>query len=100
MTSLDELPQLWNVLVGDMSLVGPRPMSIRDVALFDKSSLVRRFSVRPGMTGLWQVSGRSSSGFDHWVLMDNRYIDRRSIALDVKILALTIGAVIRRSGAF
>jgi exopolysaccharide biosynthesis polyprenyl glycosylphosphotransferase len=98
-TSLDELPQLWNVFVGNMSLVGPRPMSIRDVSLFDKAALVRRFSVRPGMTGLWQVSGRSLTGFDHWVLMDNRYIDRRSLALDIKILAMTLGVVIRRSGA-
>ena len=98
-TSLDELPQLWNVLIGDMSLVGPRPMSMRDVSLFDNASLVRRFSVRPGMTGLWQVSGRSSVGFDQWIIMDNRYIDRRSLALDAKILAQTIGVVIKRSGA-
>ena len=98
-TSLDELPQLWNVFIGDMSLVGPRPMSIRDVSVFDKSSLMRRFSVRPGMTGLWQVSGRSSTSFDHWVIMDNTYIDKRSLALDLKILALTVGAVVKRSGA-
>ncbi len=98
-TSLDELPQLWNVLVGEMSLVGPRPMSVRDVSLFDRANLVRRFSVRPGITGLWQVTGRSLTGFDHWVLMDNRYIDRRSLALDLKILALTLIVVFRRSGA-
>lgn len=98
-TSLDELPQLWNVLMGDMSLVGPRPMSVRDVALFDKASLTRRFSVRPGITGLWQVSGRSNTGFDHWIEMDNRYIDDRSFVKDAKILARTIGAVIKGSGA-
>jgi len=80
-TSLDELPQLWNVLRGDMSLVGPRPMSVRDVALFDHASLMRRFSVRPGMTGLWQVSGRSGIGFDQWILMDNLYIDGWSLGL-------------------
>ena len=98
-TSLDELPQLWNVFLGDMSLVGPRPMSVRDVSLFDEAALMRRFSVKPGMTGLWQISGRSGTGFDHWVVMDNSYIDRWSLALDFKILARTIGAVIRRSGA-
>lgn len=98
-TSLDELPQLWNVLMGDMSLVGPRPMSVRDVSLFDEAALMRRFSVRPGMTGLWQVSGRSDVGFDEWVRMDNRYIDGWSLALDLKILARTVGTVIKRSGA-
>lgn len=98
-TSLDELPQLWNVLVGDMSLVGPRPMSVRDVSLFDEAALMRRFSVRPGMTGLWQVSGRSEVGFDEWVRMDNRYIDGWSLGLDLKILARTVGTVIKRSGA-
>ena len=98
-TSLDELPQLWNVLRGDMSLVGPRPMSIRDVSLFDEAALMRRFSVRPGMTGLWQVSGRSEVGFDEWVVMDNHYIDGWSLKLDLKILARTVGTVIKRSGA-
>lgn len=98
-TSLDELPQLWNVLTGDMSLVGPRPMSVRDVSLFDEAALMRRFSVRPGMTGLWQVSGRSEVGFDEWVRMDNRYIDGWSLGLDLKILARTVGTVIKRSGA-
>ena len=97
-TSLDELPQLWNVLMGDMSLVGPRPMSVRDVALFDKASLTRRFSVRPGITGLWQISGNSSRGFDHWIALDNHYIDGRSLVGDAKILARTIGAVIKGSG--
>jgi exopolysaccharide biosynthesis polyprenyl glycosylphosphotransferase len=97
--SLDELPQLWNVLVGDMSLVGPRPMSVRDVSLFDDASLMRRFSVRPGITGLWQVSGRSNTGFDHWIAMDNHYIDKRSLAADARILAQTIGAVIKGHGA-
>ena len=97
--SLDELPQLWNVLIGNMSLVGPRPMSVRDVSLFDEASLMRRFSVRPGITGLWQVSGRSSTSFDHWIAMDNHYIDKRSLATDARILAQTIGAVIKGNGA-
>ena len=96
-TCLDDLPQLWNVLVGDMSLVGPRPMSVSDASLFARSSVARRFSVRPGMTGLWQVSGRSSVCFDQWLSLDNTYIDKRSIALDMKILVLTIGSLIKRS---
>lgn len=98
-TSLDELPQLMNVLLGDMSLVGPRPMSLRDVSLFDEAALMRRFSVKPGMTGLWQINGRSGVGFDEWVRMDNRYIDDWSLTLDLKILARTLGKVIKRSGA-
>lgn len=98
-TSLDELPQLLNVLCGDMSLVGPRPMSIRDVSLMSTASLMRRFSVRPGMTGLWQVSGRSSVGFDHWIKMDNKYIDRWSLSLDFKILVRTFFVIFKRSGA-
>jgi exopolysaccharide biosynthesis polyprenyl glycosylphosphotransferase len=98
-TSLDELPQLWNVLLGDMSLVGPRPMSVRDVSLFSDAQLMRRFSVRPGMTGSWQVSGRSSVSFDHWVRLDFNYIDHWSFLLDLKILLRTIPAVLKRSGA-
>jgi exopolysaccharide biosynthesis polyprenyl glycosylphosphotransferase len=99
-SSLDELPQLWNVLVGHMSLVGPRPMSVRDVSLFSEAQLMRRFSVRPGMTGVWQVSGRSSVSFDNWVRLDFNYIDHWSFALDLKILAQTVPAVLKRSGAF
>ncbi len=98
-TSLDELPQLINVLQGHMSLVGPRPMSIRDVSLMSEAALMRRFSVRPGMTGLWQVNGRSSVGFDHWIKMDNSYIDRWSLLLDFEILARTFVVIFRRSGA-
>lgn len=97
--SLDELPQLWNVLIGEMSLVGPRPMSIRDVSLFSDAVLMRRFSVKPGITGLWQVSGRSTLTFDKWIALDFRYIDEWSLALDFKILALTLPVVIRRTGA-
>ena len=98
-TSLDELPQLWNVIRGDMSLVGPRPMSIRDVSLFSQAALMRRFSVKPGMTGLWQISGRSNVSFDEWIVMDNSYIDSWSLTLDFKILTRTVGVVLRRSGA-
>jgi len=98
-TSLDELPQLWNVLVGDMSLVGPRPMSSRDVSLFHEAPLMRRFSVKPGITGLWQVNGRSNVGFDEWMALDRRYIDRWTLLLDFKILARTLSVVLKRSGA-
>jgi lipopolysaccharide/colanic/teichoic acid biosynthesis glycosyltransferase len=98
-TSLDELPQLWNVLVGDMSLVGPRPMSVRDVSLFSEATLMRRFSVKPGITGLWQVNGRSELPFEQWIEFDFNYIDRWSLLLDLKIMCQTVSVVMRRSGA-
>jgi len=98
-SSLDELPQLWNVLMGTMSLVGPRPMSVRDVSLFSEAILMRRFTVKPGITGLWQVSGRSGVSFEQWIKFDFHYIDDWSLALDFRILARTIGAVVKRTGA-
>jgi exopolysaccharide biosynthesis polyprenyl glycosylphosphotransferase len=98
-TSLDELPQLINVVMGDMSLVGPRPLPLRDVRHFSEGALMRRFSVRPGLTGLWQVSGRSELGFEDWIRLDLQYIDRWSIGLDLKILLRTVPAVMRGEGA-
>jgi lipopolysaccharide/colanic/teichoic acid biosynthesis glycosyltransferase len=98
-TSLDELPQLWNVLRGDMSLVGPRPLPLRDVNQFAEGRLMRRFSVLPGITGLWQVSGRSSLAFDEWLRLDLAYIDQWSLTLDLRILARTIPAVLSGRGA-
>jgi exopolysaccharide biosynthesis polyprenyl glycosylphosphotransferase len=98
-TSLDELPQLWNVLQGQMSLVGPRPMSVRDVGLFEEPWLMRRFCVRPGLTCLWQVRGRSNLSFEQWIALDLEYIDRWSLTLDVMILLLTIPAVLTGRGA-
>jgi lipopolysaccharide/colanic/teichoic acid biosynthesis glycosyltransferase len=98
-TSLDELPQLLNVIKGDMSLVGPRPMSLRDVHRFSKASLMRRFSVTPGLTGLWQVSGRSNTDFDDWIKLDLQYIDEWSLGLDLKILLRTVPAVLTGTGA-
>jgi len=98
-SSLDELPQLWNVLIGNMSLVGPRPMSIRDVSLFSESALMRRFSVQPGITGLWQVMGRSDTTFTELIRLDSHYIDEWSLRLDFQILLRTVTVVLTRSGA-
>ncbi|HVQ36032.1 MAG TPA: sugar transferase, partial [Pyrinomonadaceae bacterium] len=98
-TSLDELPQLINVLKGEMSLVGPRPLPLRDVSRFEEGWLMRRFCVAPGLTGLWQVNGRSHSSFDEWVAHDLTYIDTWSLTLDVKILLRTVPAVLKGVGA-
>ena len=98
-TSVDELPQLFNVLKGEMSLVGPRPLPVRDVSRFTEASLMRRFSVKPGLTCLWQVSGRSNVAFDRWIEQDLEYIDRWSLMLDFEILARTVPSVIRGYGA-
>jgi exopolysaccharide biosynthesis polyprenyl glycosylphosphotransferase len=96
-TSIDELPQLLNVLLGDMSLVGPRPPIPEEVQHYDLPSL-RRLRMKPGITGIWQVSGRNSVSFEKWMELDREYIDNWSLALDFKILLKTIPAVLKGSG--
>lgn len=98
-TSLDEVPQFWNVLMGDMSLVGPRPPIPEEVAQYEPWQL-RRLDVRPGLTCLWQISGRSRIGFQEWMRLDLEYIRHRSLRLDLMILLRTIPAVLSREGAY
>jgi exopolysaccharide biosynthesis polyprenyl glycosylphosphotransferase len=97
--SIDELPQLFNVLKGDMSLVGPRPLPVRDYEGFSKDWQRRRLSVKPGITCLWQIRGRSSIPFEKWMELDLQYIDEWSLWLDCQILLRTIPAVLRGLGA-
>ncbi len=98
-TSLDELPQLFNVLRGDMSLVGPRPLSAADYRLVTNISHLRRFSVLPGLTCYWQISGRNLLSFEEWMELDLKYVDNFRLLEDVKILLATIPAVLKGDGA-
>jgi len=98
-TSLDEVPQFWNILKGDMSLVGPRPPIPEEVAQYEPWQL-RRLDVLPGLTCLWQISGRSRIGFQEWMRLDLEYIRHQSFRLDLKILLRTIPAVLSREGAY
>ena len=99
-TSLDELPQLYNVLRGDMSLVGPRPAIPYEVQAYQVWHRRRVLEAKPGITGLWQVSGRSRVGFDDMVRLDMRYASERSFWLDLKILLMTPKAVFMGEGAY
>jgi len=97
-TSLDELPQLINVLRGEMSLVGPRPITTGELARYGAARW-HYLSVTPGMTGLWQVSGRNNTTYDERVALDRRYVEERSVGLDLSILWRTLGVVLARDGA-
>ncbi|WP_426513179.1 sugar transferase [Dactylosporangium sp. McL0621] len=98
-TSLDELPQLLNVINGTMSMVGPRPPLMSEVAAYDED-VRRRLLVKPGMTGLWQVSGRSELSWQESVRLDLNYVENATFVLDVRILLRTAWAVVRGSGAY
>jgi lipopolysaccharide/colanic/teichoic acid biosynthesis glycosyltransferase len=95
--SLDELPQLWNVLRGDMSLVGPRPSIGSEVDQYQTADL-RRLDVIPGITGLWQVEARQDPSFESYIKLDSKYVNDWSIWLDFKILLRTISAIITGTG--
>jgi lipopolysaccharide/colanic/teichoic acid biosynthesis glycosyltransferase len=97
--SIDELPQLFNVLTGSMSLIGPRPCLPAEAATYTPQAR-RRLAVKPGLTGLWQVSGRSDLSWDESVRLDLHYVDGWSLALDAKIVAKTFGAVLAGKGAY
>jgi undecaprenyl-phosphate galactose phosphotransferase len=98
-TSLDELPQIWNVLRGEMSFIGPRPIVPEEVERYgDKARYL--FRVTPGITGLWQVSGRNDIDYSERVLLDEYYAKNWSLWLDIEILLRTVGAVFKRNGAY
>lgn len=91
-TSIDELPQLWNVLKGDMSLVGPRPSLPKEVAQFE-DWMHKRLEVKPGLTCYWQVSGRNNIDFEDWMKLDIKYVDERSTFIDIKLIFKTVGVL-------
>jgi exopolysaccharide production protein ExoY len=99
-TSLDELPQFWNVLKGDLSVVGPRPVTLEEIEKYYGDRAEKILSLRPGITGLWQTSGRSLVSFDERVRLEERYVDTRSFLLDLKLIAKTIPSMFLSTGAF
>jgi lipopolysaccharide/colanic/teichoic acid biosynthesis glycosyltransferase len=99
LTSLDELPQLWNVLRGEMSLVGPRPIVRAELLRYGRNAS-KYLAVKPGLTGLWQIKGRSDTTYRRRVAMDKFYVHNQSMLLDIYILAATPAAVLRRTGAY
>lgn len=99
-SSLDELPQLWNVLRGEMSLVGPRPVTEEELITLYQDKAAKILQVRPGITGLWQISGRSKTSYQTRIALDEQYVDQRNWLLDGKILLSTIPAVLFVKGAY
>lgn len=98
--SLDELPQFWNVLRGDLSVVGPRALVSHEVRHFLGKRAAKILSVRPGLTGIWQTSGRSNLNYERRINLDERYVDRRNLWMDLRLIARTIPAMINAKGAY
>lgn len=99
-TSLDELPQFWNVLKGDLSVVGPRPVVELEIVKFLGPKAAKILSIRPGLTCFWQVSGRTDTSYDKRIALDEKYVDNRSLRLDLKLIAKTIPAMFNSRGAY
>ncbi len=99
-TSLDELPQFWNVLKGDLSVVGPRPVVHEEIVKHFGLKAGKILSIRPGITGMWQVSGRSDLSYTHRIKLDEKYVDNRTLALDIKLIFKTIPKMINTKGAY
>ena len=99
-SSLDELPQFWNVLIGDLSVVGPRPVVKEEIVKHFGHKAQKIFSIRPGITGLWQISGRSDISYSQRIALDEYYVEHRTLLNDLKIIALTIPSMISKKGAY
>lgn len=99
-TSLDELPQFWNVLKGDLSVVGPRPVVKEEIDRYLGANAAKILSIRPGLTGLWQVSGRSNTTYEQRIALDKEYIEKQSLWLDIKLIVKTIPAILFSRGAY
>lgn len=99
-TSLDELPQFWNVLIGDLSVVGPRPVVYKELAVHFGEKAGKILSIRPGITGIWQVSGRNDTSYRTRIMLDEKYVDNHSFAMDLKLILKTIPVMIQAKGAY
>lgn len=99
-TSLDELPQFWNVLKGDLSVVGPRPVVHEEIVKHYGMKAAKILSIRPGITGMWQVSGRSDTSYSTRIKLDEKYVDNHSISLDLKLILRTIPKIVKTQGAY